>query len=110
MHGSGPGGLFRGLFRMAAALLKTGFNITKPHLKTAAKNTATDVISNVLSRACDDRHQDSSDLMVMAHKRMCKPTGVRRRGHSIKKKKSTTKETSLAREKRKKTVRQNDVT
>lgn len=38
MYGSGLGGLFRGLFRMAVPLLKTGFNIAKPHLKMAAKN------------------------------------------------------------------------
>ena len=36
MYGSGLGGLFRGLFRMAIPFLKKGFSIAKPHLKTAA--------------------------------------------------------------------------
>ncbi len=51
MYGSGLGGLFRGLFRMAVPLLKRRFSIAKPHLKSAAKHIATDVISNVMSRS-----------------------------------------------------------
>ena len=47
MYGAGLGGLFRGLFRMAIPLLKRGFSIAKPHLKSAAKNIVSDVVSNV---------------------------------------------------------------
>ncbi|XP_016420228.1 uncharacterized protein F54H12.2-like [Sinocyclocheilus rhinocerous] len=71
MYGAGLGGLFRGLFRMAVPLLKRGFSIAKPHLKSAAKNIAADVVSNALSRAYngDPKAQGGSGLMVMARKR-----------------------------------------
>ncbi len=80
MYGAGLGGLFRGLFRMAVPLLKRGFSFAKPHLKSAAKNIVSDVVSNVLTRSHSDKAQDGSGLMVMARKRMSKPPGVRRRG------------------------------
>nr|DAC81399.1 TPA_asm: cupiennin [Pimephales minnow adintovirus] len=112
MYGSGLGGIFRGLFRMAIPLLKRGFSIAKPHLKSAAKNIASDVFSNVLMRSHGDegKAQGGSGLMVMARKRTSKPPGLRRRGQwTIKKKKTTrlTNKVSLARRKRKKTVRRN---
>lgn len=88
MYGAGLGGLFRGLFRMAIPLLKRGFSVAKPHLKSAAKNIVSDVVSNAFSRTYNDnaKAQDGSGLMVMARKRMSKPPGVRRRGRGIKKK------------------------
>ncbi|KAL1268826.1 hypothetical protein QQF64_034189 [Cirrhinus molitorella] len=109
LYGSGVGGLFRGLFRMAIPFLKKGFNIAKPHLKAAAKNIVTDVFSNALTRSYNDnaKTQDGSGLMVMDRKRMSKPPGIRRRGHTIKKKKTRAKKTSVARRKLKKTVRRN---
>ncbi len=75
MYGAGLGGLFRGLFRMAVPLLKRGFSFAKPHLKSAAKNIVSDVVSNVLTRSHSDKAQDGSGLMVMARKRMSKPPG-----------------------------------
>ena len=44
-YGHGLGGIFRNLFRMAVPLLKKGFNIAKPHLKTAATSIIGDVVS-----------------------------------------------------------------
>ena len=58
MYGSGLGGIFRGLFRMAVPLLKKGFNIVKPHLKTAAKNVVSDVVSNIMTPNSDRVVQD----------------------------------------------------
>lgn len=106
MYGAGLGGLFRGLFRMAIPLLKKGFSIAKPHLKSAAKNIVSDVVTTAMSRGYtgNDRNQDGSGLMVMARKRMTKPPGVRRRGHSIKKTKSGQKKRSVVQRKRKKSV------
>ena len=109
MYGAGLGGLFRGLFRMAIPLLKRGFSIAKPHLKSAAKNIVSDVVSNVLTRAHSNNAnaQDGSGLMVMAGKRMSKPPGVRRRGQWGKKRKKTTsgtKKRPVIRRKRKKSV------
>ncbi len=75
MYGAGLGGLFRGLFRMAVPLLKRGFSFAKPHLKSAAKNIVSDVVSNVLTRSHSDKAQDGSGLMVMARKRMSKTAG-----------------------------------
>ncbi len=111
MYGAGLGGLFRGLFRMAVPLLKRGFSFAKPHLKSAAKNIVSDVVSNVLMRSHSDKAQDGSGLMVMARKRMSKPPGVRRRGQrAAPKKKKTVRgsnKRSLVRRKRKRSVSRN---
>ncbi len=107
MYGAGLGGLFRGLFRLAVPLLKRGFSIAKPHLKSAAKNIATDVVSNVMSRSYNDnsKPQDGSGVMVMARKRTSQPLGIRRRGQTIKKTKHGPKKVSDTRRKRKKTAK-----
>lgn len=47
-YGNGLGGIFYSLFRMAVLLLKRGFSIARRHLKTAATNTAGDVVSNIM--------------------------------------------------------------
>ncbi len=111
MYGAGLGGLFRGLFRMAVPLLKRGFSFAKPHLKSAAKNIVSDVVSKVLTRSHSDKAQDGSGLMVMARKRMSKPPGVRRRGQrAAPKKKKTVRgsnKRSLVRRKRKRSVSRN---
>lgn len=83
MYGAGLGGLFRGLFRMALPLLKRGFSIAKPHLKNAAKNIVSDVVTNAMSHTFNNnKAQDGSGLMVMSRKRRSKPPGVRRMGRS----------------------------
>lgn len=109
MYGAGLGGLFRGLFRMAVPLLKKGFNIAKPHLKAAAKNIVSDVVSNAMTRSynSDPKAQDGSGLMVMARKRLSKPPGIRRRGLLIKKTKRRGKKLSVTRRNRKKTKKRN---
>ncbi len=111
MYGAGLGGLFRGAVRMAVPLLKRGFSFAKPHLKSAAKNIVSDVVSNVLTRSHSDKAQDGSGLMVMARKRMSKPPGVRRRSQrAAPKKKKTVRgsnKRSLVRRKRKRSVSRN---
>ena len=47
---SGIGGLFRGLYRMAIPFLRRGFSIAKPHIKAAAKNIVSDVVTSALSK------------------------------------------------------------
>lgn len=101
MYGAGLGGIFRGLFRMAIPLLKRGFSIAKPHLKSAAKNILTDVVSNTLSRTINNNTQDGSGLMVMARRHSSKPPGVRRSGHTQKKRKRAPKKTPVLKRKRK---------
>lgn len=80
MYGLGWGGLYRGLFRMTIPLLKHGFSIAKPHLKSAGKNILSDVVSNTLSQSFNNNGTpDGSGLMVMACKRASRPPGVQRK-------------------------------
>lgn len=74
-YGAGLGGIFRGLFRMAFPLLKKGLNIAAPHLKSAAKNIVSDVVTNVMTRVNKD--QEGSGLMTMARRPMKRPPGKR---------------------------------
>lgn len=79
MYGAGLGGIFRGLFRFAAPLLRKGFNIARPHLKTAAKNIVTDVFSKPVSTH-SKTPQGGSGLRVMTnngHATKKRPPGVR---------------------------------
>ena len=50
-YGAGLGGIFRGLFKLAFPLLKKGFTVAAPHLKTAAKNIVSDVITRVVDHS-----------------------------------------------------------
>lgn len=103
MYGAGLGGLFRGLFRMAIPLLRRGFNIAKPHLKSAAKNIISDVVSHTMSQSFNNNNnsQEGSGLMVMARKRVSRPPGARRSGQTQKKRKRHLKKTSVVKRKRK---------
>lgn len=74
-YGAGLGGIFRGLFRLAVPLLKRGFSVAAPHLKTAAKNIVSDVITNVATRVRDP--QEGSGPMVMARWPIKRPPGKR---------------------------------
>lgn len=86
MYGAGIGGIFKSLFRTALPLLKRGFSIVKPHLKTAARNIASDVVTSALSRSYNDNNNNNNNgqnghgLMVMSRGSF-KPPGERlRRG------------------------------
>ncbi len=100
MYGAGIGGIFKALFRTALPLLKRGFSIVKPHLKTAARNIASDVVTSALSRPYNDSNnhdQNGNGLMVMSHGSF-KPLGTRiRRGSGrVKKTKRTSKRRTVA--------------
>ncbi len=102
MYGGGIGGIFKALFRTALPLLKRGFSIVKPHLKTAARNIASDVVTSALSRSYNDANnnnngQNGNGLMVMSRGSF-KPPGVRiRRGSGrVKKVKRTSKRRTVA--------------
>ena len=47
MYGRGVGGIFQHLFRLAVPLFRKGVDVVKPHLKTAARNIAHDVVGRV---------------------------------------------------------------
>ncbi len=102
IYGGGIGGIFKALFRTALPLLKRGFSIVKPHLKTAARNIASDVVTNALSRSYNDANnnnngQNGNGLMVMSRGSF-KPPGARiRRGSGrVKKVKRTSKRLTVA--------------
>ncbi len=102
MYGGGIGGIFKALFRTALPLLKRGFSIVKPHLKTAVRNIASDVVTSALSRSYNDANnnnngQNGNGLMVMSRGSF-KPPGVRiRRGSGrVKKVKRTSKRRTVA--------------
>ncbi len=59
MYGGGIGGTFKAPFRTALPLLKRGFSIVKPHLKTAARNIASDVVTSALSRSYNDTNNNN---------------------------------------------------
>lgn len=81
MYGRGIGSVFSKLFRFISPLVKKGFSLAKPHLKTAAKNIASDVISQAVGRmsgASDQGVQEGSGgMMVLARRPRKRPPGQR---------------------------------
>ena len=78
-YGSGIGGIFRGLFRTVFPLIKKGFAIAKPHLKTAGKN----IISDVIAKAVNSDRQEGSGMVALSRRAIKRPPG-QRRGASVK--------------------------
>ena len=90
-YGQGLGGIFRNLFRMAVPLLKRGFSLAKPHLKTAATNIVGDVVSNI-TRNTLSRKQEGNGLMVYTQRPLKRPpTGCGRSRRVTKKHKTPAK-------------------
>ncbi len=100
MYGAGIGGIFKVLFRTALPLLKRGFTIVKPHLKTAARNIANDVVTSALSRSYNDTNNDGQNgngSMVMSRGSFKPPGALIRRGSGrVKKTKRTNKRRTVA--------------
>lgn len=78
MYGAGVGGIFRSLFRKAVPLLRRGFELIKPHVKTAARNIAKDVVGHVsesvLKKVTTPMPQEGLGLMYLKRRR-----GVKRK-------------------------------
>ena len=85
-YGSGLGGVFRSLFRFAMPLLRGGFNLAKPHLKTAAKNIAGDVVTRLVDRATRPK-QEGSGLVYRPRRGIKRPPPHMVYGRSIKRSK-----------------------
>ncbi len=104
MYGAGLV-IFKALFRTALPLLKRGFSIAKPHLKTAARNIASDLVTSALSRSYNENNnngQNGNRLMVMSLGSF-KPPGARIRrgsGHVKRAKRSSKKRTVAKRSQR----------
>ncbi len=91
-YGHGLGGIFRNLFRMAVPLLKRGFNLAKPHLKTAATNIVGDVVSNIV-RNMTTKQQEGNGLMVYTKRPAKRPPSRQGRHQPVSKKRKTTAKT-----------------
>lgn len=74
MYGKGVGSVFARLFRFVTPFVKKGFAIAKPHLKTAAKGIATDVISRTVNKLSQE---GSGGLMLMSRRARKRPPGTR---------------------------------
>lgn len=80
MYGAGVGGIFRSLFRKAVPLLRRGFQLVKPHVKTAASNIARDVVGRVsgaVMKKFNKTDQEGSGLIYLKRGRK------RKRGVSL---------------------------
>ncbi len=91
---------FQSPFQNRSTSVERGFSIAKPHLKAAARNIASDVVTNALSRtynANKSEGQNGKGLMVMSRGSF-KPPGMRmRRGSGrVKKVKRTSKKRTVA--------------
>lgn len=98
-YGQGLGGIFRTLFRMAVPLLKRGFNIAKPHLKTAATGIMGDVVSNI-TKSSVSRKQEGNGLVVYTRRPIKRPPSTARARSVSKKRKTTCKTKRTVKKKR----------
>ena len=100
-YGGGLGGMFRNLFRYALPLLRRGFNIATPHIKTAAKNIVGDVVTSMVSRATAPK-QDGSGFVVNSRRPLKRPPqSLQGRDLTAKKRRKTNKCTGAKRKKSK---------
>lgn len=78
MYGRGIGSIFSKLFRFVAPLLKRGFAVAKPHLKTAATNIASEAVQRVVGKLTQQRNQEGSGgIMVLSRRKRKRPPGNR---------------------------------
>ena len=77
MYGRGIGSIFSKLFRFVSPLLKKGFAVAKPHLKTAATNIAADAVKRVAGKLTEQRNQEGSGIMVLSRRMRKRPPGDR---------------------------------
>ena len=88
-YGNGLGGMFRSLFRFAMPLLRRGFSMAKPHLKTAATNIIGDVVSNIAKSILSAR-QEGHGMIVRTIRALKKPpSGSGRHQTGAKKRRKT---------------------
>lgn len=82
MYGRGIGSLFSRLFRFVSPLVKRGFALAKPHLTSAAKNIASDVMSHAAGKMLFKNNNEgvqegSGGIMVLSRRPRKRPPGQR---------------------------------
>lgn len=75
MYGKGMGGIFSRIFKFVMPLARKGFEIAKPHLRSAAKDIAGDLIKAAVTRA--NQKQEGSGLVVLGRRSLKRPPGER---------------------------------
>lgn len=70
VYGRGLGSMLSRAFRFVMPFLKRGVNLAKPHLKTAAKGIASDVVGAVTSRLVKGQEpvQEGSGLLQLSRR------------------------------------------
>ena len=112
MYGRGIGSIFSKLFRFVTPLVKKGFAIAKPHLKTAATNIASDVIGKAMRRISGPAEmggQEGSGIMVLSRRPRKRPPGERVRGSQIQRVHKRKKSVGRIKPKGKKSARSRDI-
>lgn len=97
IYGRGIASIFSKLFRFVTPFLKRGVSLVKPHLKTAVKGIATDVVTSSLSnltRSNTPQEQEGAGLSLIARRPLKRPPG--RRLTEFKKRRKTVKKRQSA--------------
>lgn len=101
MYGRGLGSILSRAFRYILPFLKQGYNIFKPHLKTATKGIASDVVGAVTSKIINSgnrqQSQEGSGLLRITRKKRKKSTASLPRIISKNKKRKTPRNIRTAR-------------
>lgn len=117
MYGRGIGSLFSKLFRFVSPMLKKGFSIAKPHLKSAVSNIASEVFNRAVGRSTNQQKQQqqegSGGIMVLSRRLKRRPPGQRLQRDSSTSKKRTSvkrkKSVGRSRRVRRKSARSSDI-
>ena len=111
MYGRGLGSIFSKLFRFVSPLLKSGFAVVKPHLKTAATNIAADAVKRVVGKlkGQEGNQEGSGGIMVLARRKRKRPPGDRVFSPKKRKKQKRSKSVGSDGAKRRKSARSSDI-
>lgn len=107
MYGRGIGSLFSRLFRFVSPLVKRGFALAKPHLTSAAKNIASDVMTHAAGKIFKNNQEEgvqegAGGIMVLARRPRKRPPGQRL--SKAKKRRRSGKKNSVGRSRSKRKV------
>lgn len=92
IYGRGIASIFSKLFRFVTPFIKRGVSIAKPHLKSAVKGFASDIVTSSLSnltRSNTPEQQEGSGLTLISRRPLKRPPGQRLR--EFKKRRKTVK-------------------
>lgn len=109
-YGNGLAGIFKALYRMAIPLFIRGAMIAKPHLKTAVKNIAGDVVSNITRAAFSkQKQQDGHGLAIITKRGKKRPPSINARSKRAKTKRSDINSSFIGRCRTKRTLFSEDI-